>query len=41
MLIKKIGIIKKSNVENLDILVNETKSFFSKKGAEVAFEQDV
>jgi NAD+ kinase len=41
MLIKKIGIIKKSNVENLDILVNETKSFFLKKGAEVAFEQDV
>ncbi len=41
MLIRKIGIIKKSNVKNLDILVNELKSFLTKKNATVNFEIDV
>lgn len=40
MSIKKIGIIKKSNIENLDILALEVKNFFAKKGAETVFEKD-
>ncbi len=40
-MIKKIGIVKKSNIKNLDILVSEVRDFFQKKSSNVCFEYDV
>lgn len=41
MEIKKIGIVKKSNIQNLDILISEVKKFFQKNNTAIEFEENI